>query len=229
MTAFAVFMVTLVVYLCTVSPTISFWDNPEFVTCASIMGIPHPPGSPLLSLTTRCIMLVPFNIIKGRAGAAWRANLLAVLSGALTALITYLVMGKLLTRMTQSGRMPYHQKLILFCSALASFLVGFSNQFWENSIENETYLPSFLVSLIALWLVMAWEERKENPASLLYLLCASYCVGLGIGIHLYALLVAPALFLVVLLAKPEWFAHVKLWLSIVIAAAVLFVTGHAGG
>ena len=55
--AVVIFTIMLAIYIVTVAPTLSFWDCGEFITCSYIMGIPHPPGSPLLSLIGRISVL----------------------------------------------------------------------------------------------------------------------------------------------------------------------------
>ena len=48
--ALATFGIVFVLYLLTLAPTLAFWDAPEYITAARVLGIPHPPGNPLFTL-----------------------------------------------------------------------------------------------------------------------------------------------------------------------------------
>ena len=48
-----VFLSTLAVYAITVTPSIPFWDSGEFIATSHLLGIPHPPGTPLYVLIGR--------------------------------------------------------------------------------------------------------------------------------------------------------------------------------
>ena len=54
-----VFLVSYLVFNWTKAPTISFWDCGEFIACAAILGVPHPPGAPLYVLIGRLFTLLP--------------------------------------------------------------------------------------------------------------------------------------------------------------------------
>ena len=212
--AAALFTIMLVVYLMTVAPTLSFWDCGEFIATSYTVGIPHPPGSPLLSLIGRVMTLIPSPDLRGLGSTeiAYRVNLLDVVLGALTVMLMYLVMVKLIRRFRPSGS-RIDTAIVLFCSAMTAFMVAFSDEFWNNAIETETYMPSMFLSVLAIWLALRWEERKHEPKATLYLFLAAYLIGMGNGIHLTVLLIAPTVFLLVLFARPDWFANLKLWLS----------------
>ena len=82
--AACLFVFMLGVYLMTVAPTLSFWDCGEFIASSYLMGIPHPPGSPLMSLIGRVFSLLPFYDFRGPGfeEIAYRVNMIDVLLGA---------------------------------------------------------------------------------------------------------------------------------------------------
>ncbi|MDP2983516.1 MAG: DUF2723 domain-containing protein [Candidatus Latescibacter sp.] len=212
--AAGVFIVTFCIYLKTVAPTISFWDCGEFITCSFIMGTPHPPGSPLLSLIGKVMSLIPFYDFRGTGFSeiAYRINLIDVLLGALTAMLAYLIMVRLIRKFKPSSGNRFETAIVLFSAAVTAFLTAFADEFWNNAIETETYMPSLFISMLAVWLTLGWDERKKDPGALKYLFLAAYIIGLGNGIHPISLLIVPTIFLLVLFGRPDWFASMKLWI-----------------
>ena len=84
-TAWFVFLSTLAVYTLTVTHSIPFWDSGEFIATSYILGIPHPPGTPLYVIIGRLFTMLPF-------GNVYLAvNWLSALASALAVLFTFLV------------------------------------------------------------------------------------------------------------------------------------------
>lgn len=229
--ALALFIVMASVYFMTSAPTISFWDSAEFVTSSVIMGIPHPPGSPLLALVGRVMSVLPVSDPRhtGDPSVAFNLNLVGVITGALTVMLTYLIIAHLLRRITPDGSGRMSGFLVIFSAATAALMAGFGHVFWDNSVEIETYMPSLLLSMIAVWLTLRWEERADEPRSLRYLFAASYILGLGNGVHLTVLLIAPTIALLVILRKPDWFRDGRLWGTLGAVAFILLAARSAGG
>jgi hypothetical protein len=229
--AAGIFIITFLIYLRTVAPTLSFWDCGEFITCSFIMGIPHPPGSPLLSLIGKVMSLIPFYDFRGTglAEIAFRVNLLDVVLGGLTAMLAYLIMVRLIRKFKPSSGNRMETAIVLFSAAVTTFLIAFADEYWNNAIETETYMPSLFISMLALWLTLKWDERKKESASLKYLFLAASIIGLGNGIHPMSLLIVPSIFLLVLFGRPDWFASVKLWVYLGLFLLIFAIIGFFGG
>ena len=85
-----VMLVTQVVYLQTMTLTCPFWDSGEFIATSYILGIPHPPGTPLYVLIGRFFTLLPLF-----PQIATRVNWLSALASSLGAAFTYLMVAEL--------------------------------------------------------------------------------------------------------------------------------------
>ena len=70
----------------TMAPTTSFWDCGEFIATSVIMGVPHPPGTPLYLLIGNFFSQLPFFEDIGA-----RVNFISVLVSALAVMFTYLI------------------------------------------------------------------------------------------------------------------------------------------
>ena len=87
----AVFAVVLAVYFYSAAPTAAFWDCGELISASFIMGVPHPPGTPLFVAIGRIFSMIPFS-----REIAFRVNMIPVLFGAFSCGLISLIVLKLI-------------------------------------------------------------------------------------------------------------------------------------
>lgn len=163
----------------TLAPTVTLWDAGEFITAAKVLGVPHPPGTPLFVLLGH----VWADVLP--AGAyAWRTNLMSACFSAAGAGCLFLVAHRLLV-----GEAGW---LRIGGAAAAAILSAFTFTGWQNSNETEVYtVATFSIAAIC-WLCLRWRDVRGTPRATHILLLVVYIAALSIGNHLLALLVGPA-------------------------------------
>jgi len=140
-----VFLISLVVLLMTVQPSVSFWDCGEFVAASRYLQVPHPPGTPFFLLLGRIFAMIPFveNI-------GLRVNYISVLSSAASILLLYLI-GVMLIE-NYKGKKP--ENLLdglgtYIAAAIGALSFSFSDTFWFNGVEAEVYaFSTFLAAFV---------------------------------------------------------------------------------
>ena len=197
-----VFLLTLGMYIKTMAPAVSFWDCGEFIATSYILGVPHPPGSPLYVLLGRIFSLVPIGDI------AARVTFMSALSSALAVWFVYLST-LALGRRALGGQplRPFGDSrdiAPIAGSVVAALLLAFSYTQWFNATEAEVYGYSIFFTCFGLWLILYWEGSGHGMHNDRWLLFIAYLFGLGGGLHLLCLLTIPTLAILV------WFADEKL-------------------
>lgn len=180
-------LLVLAGYVITLAPTVTFWDAGEFIAAARILGIPHPPGTPLYVMMAHVWgSLVPVGEY------ALRLNLLSAVLSALGASCFFLVAHESLTAWTRELEAPRARLLALGGAFAAVLVAGFTFTVWQNSNETEVYaVATFTIAAIC-WLVLRWRAARGTPRASHLLLLILYLAGVSIGNHLLALLVGPA-------------------------------------
>jgi hypothetical protein len=207
-----VFLATSAIYSLTVAPTVSFWDCGEFIASSYILGIPHPPGSPLFILIGRVFTLIlPFF-----DQVALRTNLISVLSSAATAALMFLIILKLLSRWKVSQFARYLGAMV------GALFMGYSNTFWANAVETEVYGLSMFLMLMLVYLVLIWMDSKHTPQGDRLLVFTVYLALLSVGVHMTSFLVAPLLFLLIIWEDREKLKDLRIWVSVLIFGMIMF-------
>jgi hypothetical protein len=191
-----VFLAAAVVYLATLAITVPFWDSGEFIAVSKILGIPHPPGTPLYVLLGRMATLVPWFTV------AQRVNGLSAIASSFTVMFTYLCILKLARLAQGSARRPEDDWIAQVGAVTGALMFGFSDAFWENSIEAEVYSLMSLAQIMVFWLGLRWWEEHERKPTSGPLLVGLYLMWLCVGLHLgVAIMGLPLIVLVALVDR----------------------------
>ncbi len=206
--------VVWLVYFYTQAPTVVFWDVGEFLATSVILGVPHPPGTPLYVILGKFMTLLPlplhvlYSLVRDGSpqNVVLKITLISVTTGALTAGFVYLLTVKTLNLWNRD--LP---RSLVHLSGIFGALIGaFAQTVWFNSTEAETYTPANFIILLTAWVAFRWWEEKDDPRSLGYLIFIGYITLLWSGIHLGALVGLPAIIFFVYLVKREILWDIKL-------------------
>ncbi|NOY88961.1 MAG: DUF2723 domain-containing protein, partial [FCB group bacterium] len=194
--AFLLWVFALVIYSLTKAPTLSFWDCGEFIAVGSILGIPHPPGSPLYVLIARLFSLIPFS-----TDVAVRINMLSVISSSLAVLLAYLTTVRMI-KFAFKGDASLLTRIIIYAGGVSGALfLGFGLTSWNNAVEAEVYGLSMMMFMAILWLTMIYMENRDTAFGSRLMLLIFFIAFAGIGVHMTTFMVMPIVVLFFILKK----------------------------
>lgn len=167
----------LFLYIRTLAPGLLPGDSGEFQTLAYLLGDTHPTGYAVYLLLAKPFTWLPVGNV------AYRVNLFSAAMAALAVGGVYL-----------AGRLLAARRGAALVGALA---LAVSPTFWSQALIAEVYAPgaAFLVTVL---LPLFWWERHRRPWALF---AAGVAGGLSLGVHLTVALLAPAVFLFLLLSQ----------------------------
>jgi len=198
-----VFLISFVIYDLTKAPTFSFWDCGELIASSYILGVPHPPGSPLYVILGRLFSILPI-----AADISVRVNLLSALCSSFSALFGYLVTVRLIRFWYDRGGDLYGRIITYIGGFTGALFMAFSNTNWGNSVEAEVYSAAILIMMMIYWLALRYFENRETPSGSRYMLTILYLGLFGVGVHLAMYVIVPVLGLYFILKKEagprEW-------------------------
>jgi len=196
--AVVIFLITFVVYFSTMAPTVSFWDTGEFIATSHILGVPHPPGSPLFLLVGKFFSLIPIS-----SDIAFRVNIFSPIISALTISLLFLICIQFIDRVKPEDNNKFFK---MWSSLTASLTFAFTHSHWFNAVETEVYAFSGFMTALVIYLIMLWSEKIYNSNHVIYLISISYIIGLATGLHLLNLLTIPFIGLIIYfsIGKLSW-------------------------
>ena len=188
--AVVLFFLTFFVYFSTMAPTVSFWDTGEFIATSHILGVPHPPGSPLFLLIGKLFSLFPIS-----SDIAFRINIFSPIISAATISLLFLICNQFIERL---NNYTTDNSILKFGSSfVASLTFAFTHSHWFNAVETEVYALSGFMTALVVYLILLWSKNRHKKHHMIYLMMIVYLMGLATGIHLLNLLTIPFIALII--------------------------------
>jgi len=218
---FLSFFIPFILYIYTMAPTTSFWDCGEFIATSYILGVPHPPGSPLFLLLGNVFSSLP---IFSDIGA--RVNLISPISSAFSVMFLYLIIVQLIEEF--NGKSEDISNLIInnISAFLAALTFAVTDSHWFNAVEAEVYSLSTFFTAIVLWMILKWSSHSKEHWNIRYLLLIAYMLGLAIGIHILNLLTLPFIGLIIYFKKYDY--NFFTFLIVMALTVISFVIIYSG-
>lgn len=156
-----IFSLSYIFYLHTMFSSLNVGDNGEFISAAYTLGIAHPPGYPLYSVTGKIFSFLPLGNI------AFRINLLSVISACTALMLLFYFFNSIL-----------NIKGVIALSGIFIFMV--SRTFWSCATGAEVYILNTVIII----LIFISLYKNKIPES-------AFLIGLGLTIHHTSLLFIP--------------------------------------
>jgi len=176
--------------------SVPYWDSGEFIATSFILGVPHPPGSPLYLIIARVFSMIPFN-----PDIAFRVNLISPVVSALAVMYLYLSTVKLISNYRGKIQTQMDAIITFGGSMVGALTFAFTDSHWFNAVEAEVYGFSTFFTAIVVWLILHWAERADEKGNERYILIIAYMIGLATGVHLLNLLALPFIALIIYFRK----------------------------
>ncbi len=227
-----VFLLSFIVYVNTMAPSVSFWDCGEFIATSRTLGVPHPPGSPLYLLIARIFSLLPFT----GGGAtdpllnepqyhfvAFRINMISPLVTALANTFLFLIIVHLVESWRGKSKTLTDKWIAYGGGVIGALALAFSDSHWFNAMEAEVYAMSIFFTAIVVWLILKWEDRlAAGGTGVRDLLLIAYMIGLGTSVHMLNLLTIPFIALIMYMRLNPDEDGTELMLNVLIILGILF-------
>src|SRR5205809_3796090 len=215
----AVFLVALLLYCCTLAPTVTLTDSGELIVVAHGLGVAHPPGVPLWVMLAHLASLMPLGNV------AVRINFSSALFAALASAMLTLVVAELIItasylpktkergarKKTRTADSVVDHVLIFAPAVGAGLLMAFSRTLWSYATIAEVYTLNTLLILTVFFLMARWrrcivadQTNISSPITIhdSWLYAAALVFGLALGVHHVTVgLILPALAILVYRTK----------------------------
>lgn len=204
-----IFLISFVVYIFTLNPTVTFTDNGELAGVAHSLGVAHSSGYPLLSIIGHFWTLIPFCWT-----VVYQLNVLSAIFAASSAVVFFLTVRLLLNNLVikslvvdeqkkkkkkQSNDTNYEvinsplsgTKYVDIIAVSVSLVYAFSSLVWEQAVVFEVYTLQFLLINSVFYFLFYGIVNRQSRYFSFYI--AGLLIGLSFSNHLTTILIIPAL------------------------------------
>ncbi len=182
-------------YLATASRTMPTGDSGDLISAAWSLGIPHPPGYPIVTMLGHLMGFLPWGT------PAFRINLLsAILDSLALAVIGYGLFRLMAANFLKLGKNA-GQICLIACTVTGVGLLAVSKTFWSYSIVAEVFALNNLFAASIIVLMLEWLKK---PQKRLFLWISGLVAGLGLANQLTIALLAPGLFVLLFWGIARW-------------------------
>lgn len=174
------FVLTFLVYIQGVSPSVYGGDSGDIITSAWFGGIAHAPGYPLNAMIGWIFTHLPYN-----APVAYKADVMAAFFVATTVVLLFLTTQKLIKN--------------IYIALASSLIFAFNPLVWLYAHIIEVFQLNLLLVAASFYFLVSWRESilvKKSKGRFLYLSILFW--GLAVFHHQTSLLIAPAYFYLIL-------------------------------
>jgi len=203
-----VFVITLGVYIATLAPNVTLLDSGELITAATKLGVGHPPGYPLWTLSGFLLShLFPFGNL------AWRINLQSALFGAESNAVLTLLS-------CHSGRFCFYTGLFV------GLTIGFSDVMWSQAVIAAVHgtLNALFINLVLLLFYLWMIEPQKTHR----LIAAVFVFALGLTNHHTLIQAIPAFLLGAALVRAGKFWSVTLAINLFSLSILAYISWLSG-
>ena len=220
------------IYVYTVAPHVTLLDSGELILAAQHLGVPHPSGYPLWTISawawTHALFFLPgstawkVNLFSGFCGASAVATLAWIVSQSIDSFLPHWLPQKFKNR-------PFEEKersWLLWERAFGpiigltfALLFAVSAPMWSQCVIAEVY------SLHA-WIIMTWAAMllkwAQGPERDRWLILSYFFYALGLSNHHLTLTLTPVPLLLVALVRPRLLPELIICLGLIAALCLSF-------
>ncbi len=179
LTGLSLFVISSIVYLITVHPSISFWDSGEFAACTYALSIPHAPGAPLWLILGKFAAFLPFG-----SNPALKLNIISALFSGATIFFLYLIIVKVIQSWKSDIKTGTDAFIVYVSSAIGALSFAFCDSFWSIAHISDIYALGAMLISICVWLLLHWYGLPSGNGSAKFLYLFSFIIGLSLGTNL---------------------------------------------